>query len=254
MMLEPTSEGTQPFQREWIQYFIPAKLERTPNMLAFTGVDFCWIEAAQRNNTGSDHSVVMTWIVDDKLNRYLVDVFREQCTRRKTIEEAARQSQIYKSVVVGMSISDRKHVEDDIKDYENRTSTRIPVEWISDLKGGEGVSAATTKARKHIGVLQPLFMQKSVYIPMGLKWFEEEILYCPRSRTDDGMDAFVCAVVPSFPAMPQKITKTQTAEDVQREYWRKDKADLLKGRQAKKSSQNLGRLTRRARARAVVGK
>lgn len=251
MLLQPTSDTTRPFRREWVKYFIPSQLERTPNMLAFTGVDFCWVETAKRNDTGADHSVVMTWIVDDKLNRYLVDVFREQCTRRKTVEEAARQQQVWKSIVVGMSISDRKHVQDDIKDYETRTGTVLPVEWVSDLKGGEGVSAATAKARKHIGVLQPLWQQNAMYIPMGYKWFEEELLYCPYSRTDDGMDATVCAVVPSFPARPEKVVKTLTAEDIVKEFWRKDTEDLKKGRLKlkKKGAIPVGLQIRRARYR-----
>jgi hypothetical protein len=266
MMLEPTGDGTQAFQRDWIQRFVPPAGWRTPNMLAFTGVDFCWVEAARRNDTGSDHSVVFTFVQDENHNRYMVEAFREQCTRRRTVEEAARQAKVWNSVVIGMSISDRKHVEDDIKDFENRNDTQLPVEWVSDLKGGEGVSAATTKARKHIGVLQPLWQQKSMFILPGLGWFEEELLYCPRSRTDDGMDATVCAVVPSFPAMPAKAEKKcLTAADVERERWRKHTQNLLKGRPTKldgtplysktnpRPGSSTGRMARRARAR-VGGK
>jgi hypothetical protein len=260
MLLQPTSDATKPFQREWIQYFIPSQLDRK-GMIAFTGVDFCWVEAAKRNDSGADHSVVMTWMVDDQLNRYLVDVFREQCTRRRTIEETARQQQLWKSILVGMSISDRKHVQDDIKDYENRTGTVIPVEWVSDLKGGEGVNATTAKAKKHIGVLQPLWQQRAMFIPMGYKWFEEELLYCPLSRSDDGMDATVCAVVPSFPAMAKKeVKRPMDAREVLSEMWRKHTEALLKGRPTRLDGTPLhghrdrfgrpsGRATRRARAR-----
>jgi hypothetical protein len=168
-------------------------------MYAVTGVDFCWVEAARRGDSGHDHSVVFTALVDASWRFYLVDIWRAQVVRRETLEEVYRQMRVHGATAVGMSVSDRKHVEDDITRYEFElkqagTPFRFNPVWVSDLKGGEGVDADTAKRRKHIGILQPIFQAGKFFLPIGHGWFEEELLDCPKAATDDGMDAAVCFV------------------------------------------------------------
>lgn len=199
-LLKPVGGKSQPFHKEMIRYHSGNFSQRDREVMqAVTGADFCWVEAARRGSTTDDHSVVFTFLRDASWRFYLVDWWREQVTRRETLEEIQRQMHVHGSTDLGLSVSDRKHVEEDMRRMEfelkeKGTPFAFNETWVSDLKGGEGVDAATHKSRKHIGVLQPIFQAGKLFIPVGMGWLEEELLDCPRGATDDGLDAMVCCV------------------------------------------------------------
>lgn len=226
-LLKPIGGKTQPFKKEMIKYHsMRFREEERRDMYAVTAADFCWVEAARRGDSGADHAVVFTALVSPGWSFYLVDVWREQADRKRTLEEVYRQSIEHGSIGQGFSVSDRKHIETDMKHLEHEKGFAFNPTWVSDLKGGAGVDADTAKARKIIGVLQPLFQSGKLYFPIGLQWLEEEILFAPRGTTDDGMDTLVCIVTAAGAPSVARQTKPEKPDGYE---WERFRHGLLTG-------------------------
>lgn len=222
MLLKPTGDGTQPIPPRLIVHYSPSELNFIRQRLHyFTGVDFCWLEAAKRNDSGADHSVVFTIAVDVTGSIYLVDAFREQCTRLKTLQEVFRQARVHKSLAVGMDSQDRAHVTDIIDRLEVELDQKLPYEWVS-----RSPDEMVGKSRRLIGVLQPPFEQGKIKLFRGLDWFEQELRDLPRGMTDDGLDALAAAI--KVIILPTQ-TEQQSVQDPDTERWKRHTESLFKG-------------------------
>lgn len=232
-LLRPRSSKTSAFQREWIQYYDPASdnYRNDPGhqkSYVVLGVDFCWVEAARRNDDGADHSVVFAWRVLSGNRWYLVRYWREQESRYEALNQAKLLYDELGAEAIGFSVSDKKHIEGDIHRFEFERRFTFNKVWVSDL-AAYATGDDTHKNRKIIGTLQRLFKDKKVYIPMGLTWFEEEILACPMGITDDGLDAFVCAVEASRPPVPE-IPRLDSPWASIEDMWARHTQALLEGK------------------------
>ena len=229
-LLKPRSAKTSAFHREWIQYYDPLGGElagRRDKGYCVTGADFAWVEAKRRGAEDADHSVVCTWRVIPGYHWYLVGIWRGQTTRLETLAEIQRQYAAHQSIGLGLSTSDKRHVEGDISRYETENRFVFNTTWVSDLSS-YATGDDTHKNRKIIGTLQPLFQTSKVHIPLGLTWIEEEILDFPMGINDDFMDAFCCAVGAAMPPiMNEKRFEPEWSPGLM---WQRHTEGLLKGR------------------------
>jgi len=189
-LLTPVAKEDQIFRREWINYVEPGFELQRRKFRIFVGCDFAYTEQV-RVDSGqvrkADFTTVMTVAVDDAWNYYVIDQFRERCSKLAGIKEMFRQYYTHHAIDIGLQKYDRAQIEDVIIQYGYELRKRPRCTWIS-YPGVKGKNERIKTA------LQPLFESGKFYILRGMDWLEEELMDFPLAAFDDGLDA-LCNIV-----------------------------------------------------------
>jgi len=204
-LLQPVAKEDQVFLREWINY-VPVGFELSRRRFRiFIGADFAYTEQ-ERIDRGhvrkADFTTVITVAVDEAWNYYVIDWYRERCSKLEAIEEMFRQYYLHGAIDVGLQKFDRAQIEDVIVQYGYQSRRQPHMTWITyPNKQAKNARIMTT--------LQPLLESGKFYILRGMEWLMEELMDFPLGAFDDGLDSLCNAVKVSKPPPGYKDVKPE---------------------------------------------
>ena len=143
-----------------------------------------YYQAVDLASEGGDYFVICTiGKVPDSGFYYVVDIDRGHYSLRKQFEHIINKAEIYHPIKIAVeSNSYQKVVSDDLK-----RNTALPIKPLPQFKG------KTTRGRQ----LSVHFENGAILFPKKAKWLKilkEELIYFPRSKFDDQVDAIGMAV------------------------------------------------------------
>lgn len=209
-MLEAVDEEEIKLKHEYLQYWTPKMIKgRRLNLYVTCDFAFTKVDSTYRGNRSKrlDYTVILTVGIDDDWNYFVLDWFRERCSKRSAIREFYRQ---FFSALPGLSVEtkpisvlmqkfDRAQIKETIDQYAYEVNKYVYIEWISYP------STASKYARIESSVV-PLFEAGHIFIPPNMQWFvnAEYDKFGSRQGHDDALDALCNVAYYSNPVVKQK--------------------------------------------------
>jgi hypothetical protein len=210
MMLESIADEDMEFKLEYLR-----DRKASPDRIAeiargrvnlITAVDFAFTEQAKYVAYGSkapDYTVVLTCAIDADWNYYVIEWFRERCTKTAAMRELYRQWQGHerrgkfaqRSRRVIIQRFDTAQMEDALFQYGRQVGFQLPIDWIT-------YPSKMNKDARIETALEPLFSQKKIWIPEDWEWFiTEEYETFPESKKKDTLETLANIMWGSNPGL-----------------------------------------------------
>jgi hypothetical protein len=149
---------------------------------------FIGVDPASSTRATSDYSVTFPIAMDSNRNRYTLRPFRKRST---PIEHATDIIEKNKKMKPNRVTIETTGYQEMLRDYLRQQDDYIP--------GLERKVNPRASKSSRLDSMVTFFSQKQVHILSELKWFVDELCLYPRSKHEDGMDAFYYANKFAYP-------------------------------------------------------
>lgn len=189
---EPISDELAVFKKEWFKFYT----EAPGTVSVFTTVD----PAISERQT-ADYTAIVTIGVDDRNNWYVLDVLRRRLTPKQIIEAIFYIYSNYKPLQIGIeTVAFQKALKFFLQEEMRSRNLFLP---LRELKTESRISKDM-----RIRAIQPRFEQGTIYIKETQKQLMDELLYYPKWKNDDIVDALAYQLQIAFPTRPSKAVKS----------------------------------------------
>jgi len=182
--LIPMAEEEKLLKRQWLQFVQPHHL-RKEGLNFYTTADFAWTEVTdnfRRKKRDPDWTVIMTVAVDEVWNYYVIDWFRERCSKRTAVKELYRQYFAHKAILAPLQRWDRTQIADMIDQYGFEYGKLMVPEWVNYMPDKKKTVRIET-------ILAPLFEAEKIFLLPDMEWFiQDEYDPFPKSKHFDALD------------------------------------------------------------------
>ena len=141
--------------------------------------------------------------VDEDWNYYVVDWFREKCTKRRGLEKSYDMYLKHGCIAAALQKYDRAQVEESIKQHGFNRGQSMNIQYVR--------YPPRTKENDRIEEMQSFFESGKVFLLPNMDWLRKELIEFPYGSSTDGLNALANIIKISNPTVARRKKEHKSA-------------------------------------------